>query len=310
MFVTKLANRESGIILYGITPPRAKSPDEKIKEIAKVQRDRVKALGADGLIIYDLQDETSRTSEQRPFPFTPTLDAWSFANRYLDLSGISKIIYCSVGKRNLTEMRDIMSSIPATDSLVLVGLPSRHEKAVVNLKDAYELWKQIGTGGVLGGVAIAERHTSDNTEHLRLLRKVSEGCSYFVTQCVYNIDFVKKLVADLCAECDARGLKVPYLIFTLTPCGSAQTLQFLYWLGINVPSQLAAELHQSDDMLQKSVALCIEIATTIAEFCYQKNVPFGFNIESVSARKSEIEASEQLLKNIKLILAPSQVLSK
>lgn len=299
MFITKLANRESGIILYGITPPRAETPEDKIQEIAKAQSERVSALGADGLIVYDLQDETSRTAQQRPFPFTPTLDAWTFANKYIDVPGISKVIYCSVGKRNAGELQNMMTAVPPTDSLVLVGLPSRNEKAAINLKDAYSLWNQAGTGGVLGGVAIAERHSSDSTEHLRLLKKASAGCSYFITQCVYNVDYMKTLVADLCAECSSKGVEVPFLIFTLTPCGSVKTLQFLDWLGINVPLELADELHQSEDMLQKSIDVCVSIAKSIAEFCIQKNVPFGFNIESVSARKSEIEASEQLLKSVK-----------
>ena len=299
MFISKLANRESGVILYGITPPRAETPEDKIQEIARAQSDRVKALGADGLIIYDLQDETSRTSQQRPFPFTPTLDAWTFANEYIDVPGIAKVIYCSVGKRNAEEMRNMMAAVPPADSLVLVGLPSRNEKAALNLKDAYALWSEAGTGGVLGGVAIAERHSSDSTEHLRLLKKAAAGCSYFITQCVYNVDYMKTLVNDLCAECTSKGVEVPFLIFTLTPCGSAKTLQFLDWLGINVPADLADELHQSNDMLQKSIDVCVSIAKSIAEFCIQKNVPFGFNIESVSARKSEIEASVQLLKNVK-----------
>ncbi|WP_215235622.1 methylenetetrahydrofolate reductase [Dyadobacter linearis] len=299
MFITKLANRESGIILYGITPPRLESPEERISEIGKVQSDRVMALGADGLIIYDLQDETSRTSQQRPFPFTPTLDAWTFADQYIHISGISKIVYCSVGKRNPEQMRNIMSSISAADSLVLVGLPSREEKAVMHLKDAYNLWNEARTGGVLGGVAIAERHSSDNAEHIRLLKKASEGCSYFITQCVYNLEYMRKLVTDLSAECETRGQQVPYMIFTLTPCGSGKTLQFLNWLGINVPDHLSEELSQSENMLEKSIHICLDIARDIAEFCRQKNVPFGFNIESVSARKLEIEASEQLLTSVK-----------
>lgn len=299
MFITKLAKRESGIILYGITPPRAESTGEKIREIARIQSERVLALGADGLIIYDLQDETSRTAQQRPFPFTPTLDAWAFANDYISLDGISKIVYCSVGKRTPEAMQHMMEAISPADSLVLVGLPSRNEKALINLKDAYKLWNAARPESPLGGVAIAERHTSDQAEHIRLMKKAASGCSYFITQCVYNVELMRKLVTDLCQESAALGAEVPVLIFTLTPCGSAKTLQFLDWLGINVPAHLADELNRSDDMLQKSVDVCVEIAKDIAQFCHERNVPFGFNIESVSARKSEIEASERLLRDVK-----------
>jgi hypothetical protein len=52
-------------------------------------------------------------------------------------------------------------------------------------------------------------------------------------------------------------------------------------------------------MRGKSVAICVKVAKEVAEFCHQKKVPFGFNIESISARKIEIEASEQLLTHVK-----------
>ena len=140
-----------------------------------------------------------------------------------------------MGKRNPEEMHNIMASLSRADSLVLVGLPSRDEKATLHLKDAYQLWNNAQTGGVLGEVANAVRHSPDATEHIRLLKKVSEGCSYFITQCVYNIEYMRKLVAELCTECETEGVKVPFMIFILTPCGSVKTLQYLKWLGINVP---------------------------------------------------------------------------
>ena len=36
-------------------------------------------------------------------------------------------------------------------------------------------------------VAIPERHITSGTEHLRLRQKTIDGCSYFVTQVVYNL---------------------------------------------------------------------------------------------------------------------------
>ena len=58
MLVEKIKNRESGIILYGITPPKLGTSPEKITEIANRQIHRLESLNIDGLILYDLQDET------------------------------------------------------------------------------------------------------------------------------------------------------------------------------------------------------------------------------------------------------------
>ena len=77
MLVEKIKNRESGIVLYGITPPKKGTEPEKIQEIATRQMERLRSLNIDGLILYDIQDEQSRTAEERPFPFMETLDSFT-----------------------------------------------------------------------------------------------------------------------------------------------------------------------------------------------------------------------------------------
>ena len=44
---------------------------------------RLGSLPVDGLIIYDIQDETERISTPRPFPFLPTLGAEAYAHEHL-----------------------------------------------------------------------------------------------------------------------------------------------------------------------------------------------------------------------------------
>jgi hypothetical protein len=88
------------------------------------------------------------------------------------------------------------------------------------------------------------------------------------------------------------------MIFTLTTCGSKKTLDFMDWLGIHLPIWLRNELYHSRDILNKSLGLSFIIAKEITDFCIAKNIPFGMNIESVSIRKEEIEASENLLRRV------------
>ncbi|WP_332369384.1 hypothetical protein [Spirosoma telluris] len=70
------------------------------------------------------------------------------------------------------------------------------------------------------------------------------------------------------------------------------------WLGIHVPDELKEELKKSDDILEKSVQICLNIATELTAFCIERSIPFGFNIESVAIRKAEIEASIYLANGI------------
>lgn len=74
------------------------------------------------------------------------------------------------------------------------------------------------------------------------------------------------------------------------------------WLGIHVPEEIKEELKACD----KPVARSVEIATTIAkdliQYCQEKSIPFGFNIESVAIRKEEVDGSLELLNTVRDLL--------
>ena len=69
LLLDKIARRVDGICLYGIAPPKAATTPERLEEIAAMQTARIRALAPDGLIVYDLQDESERTRTPRPFPY-------------------------------------------------------------------------------------------------------------------------------------------------------------------------------------------------------------------------------------------------
>jgi len=74
------------------------------------------------------------------------------------------------------------------------------------------------------------------------------------------------------------------------------------WLGISIPRWLENDLMNCEDILNKSVSLSKSIFNELMEFCLEKGIPIGCNIESVSVRKVEIEASIALAKDIKYIM--------
>src|SRR4030095_15884490 len=89
----KLSSRRRGICLYGLAPPKQATPREQLEAIAAQQRARIRWLGVDGLIVYDIQDEAERTSTPRPFPFLPTLDPEVYAHAHLGDLELPKIVY-------------------------------------------------------------------------------------------------------------------------------------------------------------------------------------------------------------------------
>jgi len=68
------------------------------------------------------------------------------------------------------------------------------------------------------------------------------------------------------------------------------------WLGISFPRWLENELRFAPDPLTTSLTLCEHIFDEVWDYAKDKGLPVGINVESVSVRKSEIDASVELFR--------------
>ncbi len=303
MLKDKIKAKENGIIFYGMTPPKASHTDEKIKEISQKYIDRIKPLDIDGLVLYDIQDESARTNKERPFPFMKTINPCEYSKKYLQELKIPRIIYRAIGKYTKETFSNWLEETTMSQvHSVFVGAASHNQKQSLNVKEAYALKKEINPGLLLGGIAIPERHAKKHDEHLRVFAKIDAGCEYFITQCVYDLESAKIFLTDYAKYAKEHNKNLVPIIFTLTPCGSAKTLDFMKWLGINIPNYLEEDLKESGDILQESVKLSRDIFKELYKFGIKKGIPIGCNIESVAIRKVEIDASIALLYEIKKII--------
>ena len=51
---------------------------EDAHQIAKVTIERLRPIDLDALIVYDIDDESDRNPDDRPFPYLPTQDPGDF----------------------------------------------------------------------------------------------------------------------------------------------------------------------------------------------------------------------------------------
>jgi hypothetical protein len=304
MLREKILNKMAGIITYGLTPPKQDNTHERIAEISQRQKDRLQSIDIDGLIIYDIQEESDRIKEKRPFPFLPTLDPVIYEKEYLSDLNLPKIIYRCVGKYSQDQLSEWikLDSEQQNKIAVFVGASSNKQEVKLRLSEAYELSEKLNKNLILGGVTISERHIKQNDEHLRIIRKMENGCKFFVSQAVYNVEASKNFLSDYFYYCQNNNIEMVPILFTLTPCGSIKTIEFMKWLGISIPKWLENDLMNSEDILDKSINLSKKIFQEIFDFALEKKIPIGCNIESVSVRKTEIEASIQLVNDIRGIL--------
>ncbi|GAA2690735.1 methylenetetrahydrofolate reductase [Actinoplanes palleronii] len=294
-----LAEARSGVLLFSVTPPKRSTADERIREIAEVTLDRLNGLDLDGLILYDIDDESDRNPDTRPFPFLATLDPARYYETHLSSWTQPVIIYRCVGKYAEDELRDWMRDADTEQVLgVFVGASSGGKEVRTGLRRAQELRAETRPELPLGAVVIGERRD----EHLRMLAKQERGASFFVSQVIYHVNETKNLISDYYYECRARDVQPRTVIFTLSLCGSLKTLEFLGWLGVEVPRWLENSLRHAGDPLDESYKHCLDIARDLRDFCEHLGVPYGFNIESVSIRKAEIEATTRLAADVAALL--------
>ncbi len=304
MLKDKIRNKEGGILFYGITPPKAKNTKEELEAIAKKQIDRLKDLDIDGLVLYDIQDESDRTDVKRPFPYMETLDPCVYAKQYLDAPlHVPVVIYRAVGKYDKEEFSEWLENRKGRDfHTVFVGAASKETKVTIGMREAYKLKKEINDDIVLGGIMIPERHTLKQDEHLKVFSKIDNGCEFFVSQCVYDLMGAKRFLDDYLAYSKEHNKPLVPIIFTITPCGSSKTLDFMKWLGINIPPHLEERLKNSENILEDSVKLSRDIFEILYFYGKGKGIPIGCNVESVAIRKDEIDASIELLHDIQKIM--------
>ncbi|GAB92391.1 methylenetetrahydrofolate reductase [Gordonia rhizosphera] len=295
-----LARTRDGVLFYGLTPPRATTTAEQADAVAEAALARLRSVQVDALIVYDVDAEADRSSTPRPFPFMPMMDPAVFLDRHLAGWTGPVVVYRAVSKYTGEELSDWLSETSRDRVLtVLVGAASRHQVVRTSLSEAYRRYAALSRPPRMGGVVIAERHANAGTEHQRMLRKQDAGCEFFVSQVCYDLDNTRTLLSDYAYGCRDQGLEPRPVVLTLAPCGSVKTLEFMSWLGIELPGWLRTEIARSGDPLTVSYEQCVVNAQVLIAFCRRLGLPFGINVESLTNRKVEIDASIALAREIR-----------
>jgi hypothetical protein len=286
-------------LLYGTTPPRLGTSPEGVAAAADKLAARLRGLPLDGVVVYDIQDETGRTRLPRPFPFIATLDPRGYARALAERLGQPAIVYKSLGALDEPAWRAWLDESTDTRFVSVVGRPTSGVRYPLPLSRAIRIAAQHPAGFTVGGVAIAERHGAQRSEAARLLAKGIEGCAYFISQTVYHAPPTQRLLRDYLRDCRGAGVDPRRVILTFAPCGREKTLAFLRWLGINVAPKTERAILGASNPLAKSIEICRDNLRRVLEGAYREAIPLGVNVESVSINRDEIDASVELFHVLK-----------
>ncbi len=305
-FETNLRETKRFMLLYGTTPPRLGTTESDIASAAAKLAARIKTLPLDGIVVYDVQDESSRTVEPRPFPFLPTLDSRVYSKMLNDLAGVPVITYKCVAQIEREDWKTWLDQAAQTyglSCLSLVGSPTaKVSKPPMTLPEAVRMAAAHERCFTLGGVCIAERHKPGKSESQRMLQKAEDGCSFFISQAIYSPETTIQLLKDYWSDCQRSGVAPKRVVLTYTPCGRSKTLEFIKWLGVNISKATEQAILSASDPLAKSIQICCETLSRILDEDFCDSLPLGINVESVSINKLEIDGSIELFHALQGVL--------
>src|SRR5712664_2570187 len=156
---SKLLDPAQTVLLYGTTPPRLGTPEEQVSAAGAKLAARIAALPLDGVVVYDIQDETGRTQLPRPFPFMRTIDPRQYSMQLMQSTGLPAITYKALGNLDESGWRAWLSESQRIGFISVVGRPTSGVRYPLPLSKAIRTAATHPAGFTIGGVVIAERHT-------------------------------------------------------------------------------------------------------------------------------------------------------
>lgn len=305
----RLCGTKGVVRLYGTTPPREGSAAALVENAADKLAERLRRLPVDAVVVYDIQDESARTSAPRPFPYMRTIDPRVYAQLLGARLGLPVITYKSIGLMSEAEWLAWLNETGpgfGVDFVSVVGRPtSGTGQYPLSLDRAIALAAGHPRRYAVGGVVIAERHARYAGEGGRMIVKAQSGCTFFVSQTVYHPRSTVEMLADYARRCSEAGVAPRRVVLTFAPAGREKTMAFMKWLGIDVPPDTERAILGAADPLAQSIAICRDNLRRILDEPYVNRIPLGINVESVSINRDEIDASVELFDTLSVVLRES-----
>jgi len=300
--VKALTDPARPVFLFGSTPPREGTTEQQAKESCAKFAARSAVLATDGFIVYDIQDEGTRTTMERPFPFRKTMDPALYASYFPAASGKECVVYkCVVeeGKEQYEEWLNKAVQEYGHKAFNLVGAASSIQAKTFSLREAGEVI-QKRQDSKFGCVCIPERHTAKGNEHINMFNKSSYGASWFITQGIFNAEPLIQMLLDYSELCKQNHVTPKKIVLTFAPCGRPKTMTFIKWLGMNVPSDVEERIFKSESPVKESIVLLSEVLTTILSRTAGLGIPLGINVESLSIFREEIDGAHELFQRLQV----------
>ena len=300
-FRDKVRKPKRPVVAYEILPPREK--DGTLNSYAEIISSLLSQTHIDAINIPEVHEENARGL--RPVKNLERAEAREFGRLLQDNVGIEAIVNRVTVHNDLDYQK---SWIKETfydydiENLILVGGESsdiKYPGPSVNETSEY-ITRDLNAGRFdffCGGITIPSR----KIESVRLLKKGSNGIEFFTSQVLYDGKKIKKMLKYYDDVCKENNVLPRRILLSFAPVSSRKNIDFLKWLGVEIPSQTEKRLtNDKTNMSDES----LEIASDILKDILNNNeklgitVPVGLNIEHIMSYnfQSSINMLQELSK--------------
>jgi 5,10-methylenetetrahydrofolate reductase len=299
----KLQELSQGILFYEVIPPlqctngvTAEAYAECVAELVSSASVPVAAIN-----LPEIRDEQRDVQiAGRTHPYEPKTDARRFGQRLKEAfkDPVDLVINrCTVYESWSHQHHWLQETHAVFDikNLVLVGGETGQAAypgpSVTEM--AQSIRREYGNSFTCGGITIPTRRSDDpkKDEPHRLLHKTRHGLEFFTSQVLYEPQSTQRLLADYSRLCAQSGQKPKRIFLSFAPVCSSKDLDFLKWLGVEIPEAVERNLLKADMGIGwRSLREAQRILHEILQFAKSEasNVPLGLNIEHITRRNFEL----------------------
>ena len=300
-FRDKVRKPKRPVVAYEILPPREK--DGTLNSYAEIISSLLSQTHIDAINIPEVHEENARGL--RPVKNLERAEAREFGRLLQDNVGIEAIVNRVTVHNDLDYQKDWIKETfydYDIENLILVGGESsdiKYPGPSVNETSEY-ITRDLNAGRFdffCGGITIPSR----KIESVRLLKKGSNGIEFFTSQVLYDGKKIKKMLKYYDDVCKENNVLPRRILLSFAPVSSKKNIDFLKWLGVEIPSQTEKRLtNKKTSMSDES----LEIASEILKGILNNNeklgitVPIGLNVEHIMSYnfQSSINMLQELSK--------------
>lgn len=298
-FAQKMLTPQELVTIFELVPPSHKTPAEKIEEDTKKFLNDTYDSPVDAINIPEIR------TEELSF-ITPKYEPRAYAQFYQKAFGkdfpiiINRCAVHETFDEQKKWLNETYNQFGINNFIIVGGTHSNIKYPGPSVLEMSQMIKEEFPQILCGGISLADRKSTKNSEAKRIHTKTQAGIDFFTGQILYDDVSTTHLLETYSTHCQENKQTPRRLILTFSPASREKCLNFYKTLGVHFKEEYEKKLSSdSENMAQNSIEISAKILENILKFNanLKTSVPIGINIGPVM--KYNYPHSLTMLKKLK-----------